>query len=73
MATKARENKATAPVDHNDAMRVLAAALLDGRKKRAAEKHPVVGPLIKKLGDDGFKQLSAIAQNQNECTCPDRA
>jgi hypothetical protein len=60
----------TAATDHNEAAQVLNAALMNARDKRAARAHPIVGPIMKKLGAKGFKQLSAIAQNQTACPCP---
>lgn len=61
-----------AKIDHDDAYRTLAGALMDTKKKRAALKHPVVGPIIKQLGPQ-FAKLSQIAQNQTSCDCDEHA
>jgi hypothetical protein len=53
---------------HDEAFRILAGALMDGRKKRKALGHPVVGPIIKQLGPQ-FAKLSAMAKNQSHCDC----
>ena len=63
-------------VSHEESTKVLSGALLDSKKRRAARNHPVVGPLMKKLGPSGVKTLAAMAKNakdQGYCTCPPHA
>jgi len=71
MAPKAPNKRAGE--EHDEAFRILAGALLDGRKKKAALAHPVVGPIIKKLGPAKFKQLSVMAKNQSSCNCDEHS
>jgi hypothetical protein len=60
--------------EHDEATRVLVAALLDGRKMKAALNHPLVGPIVKKLGPKAMSQLSQIAKTQSVCPpCPSNA
>lgn len=73
MAKKAqagtKSGNANKKIDHEEAGRVLAAALMSDAKMRAAKEHPVVGPLMKKLGPKGVAQLSAMAENQQLTPC----
>ena len=73
---KKRQAKATkkrAGKDHDEAARVFAAALMSAKNKRDAEAHPVIGPIMKKLGPKGFAQLSAMAENQKLTSCSNYA
>lgn len=59
------------PINHDEAFRILSAALMKG-DSQAARNHQALKPLMERLGEDGFNRLSAIAKNQTACTCPDR-
>lgn len=73
MAKKAQKTKKSSS-DHDEAARVLLAALTDGRKTKAALANPMVAPLVKKLGPKGMQALSDIAKKQSICPpCPSNA
>jgi len=67
--TARKTGRADKEVDHEEAGRVLAAALMNEAKIQKAKRHPVVGPLMKKLGPKGITQLAAMAANQNLTPC----
>jgi hypothetical protein len=72
-SSKARKRKALEKeplIDYDEAIKMISAALLDGKKRKSAEKHPVAGPIIKQLGEEQFARLSTIARNQEVCVCP---
>jgi hypothetical protein len=72
MAKTASKKKARAKKgkdQHTEAALLIAKALRNRRSIPAALAHPIAGPIMKKLGQTGIKQLSAVAKNQSATVC----
>jgi hypothetical protein len=54
---------------YNEAAMLIAKALRDPRSIPAAKAHPIAGPVMKKLGPSGIKQLSQITGSTSNTAC----